>query len=80
MHKGLIPRQLLAALMNPTMCQTWPALEKARNDAKLADCEEEFRLLWDYEVERAKTVPGASLPPEQVFHLAVKLKKMGTPD
>ena len=38
MHKGLIPRQLLTALMSPTMRQTWPALEKARSDANLDEC------------------------------------------
>lgn len=72
---GKAAAALLAFVSNPAAMQLWRDLEECREQAKAAGVEQSFEDFWEYELERAKELPGHALTPKAVLQLALKLDR-----
>lgn len=66
-----------SAIFNPSMVLACPMLEEAQAQAKAAGVENTFDILWRAEQYRARSMPGVSLSPKEVLHIAVAVVKPG---
>lgn len=65
------------AMFNPSAVLACRMLEEAQAQAKAAGVENTFDVLWRAEQYRARSMPGVSLSPKEVLHIAVAVVKPG---
>ena len=68
---------LFSAMFNPSLVVGCRMLEEAQAQAKAAGVENTFDVLWRAELYRARSMPGVSLSPKEVLHIAVSVVKPG---